>query len=477
MSGVTLYEDQLDLVTRTGRALVQHRSVLMQAATGAGKTRMSLYMIDGAYRKGNTCWFLVPRLELLAQTLETIADYGIPFGVIASGFGPNPIAPVQLGMTPTVARRLDKLTAPKLAFIDECHYGGAELDRIITWLKERGTYIVGLSGTPLKKNGQGMGTWYNHMELGLSVAELIKRKRLSDFRYFAPTQPDLSKVAVKNGDYVPSQLQSFMEEQDALIGDAVSSYQTNAAGLLNVVFATSRKHAGMIAAKFRDRGVAAMTIDGTMDKDQRKKLVLGFARREYTVLINVQLLTFGFDLAQAAQMDVTVEAMSDLNPCKSRAMQGQKWGRPLRMKPNPAIIMDHACNWLEHGFPDDEPAWSLEGSVKRGKGGEKAEPKRQCEIAEGGCGFVHTPAPVCPNCGHVYPIQSRVLQEVEGELAEMDREAARAALAAKKQEQGRSETLADLIKLGQQRGMKNPRGWAMHVFAGRQKKQGARQYG
>lgn len=467
---VQLYDDQADLVGRVRRALGRHRSVLMQAATGAGKTQMSLHMIESAYRKGSSAWFLVPRRELLAQTIETTAGYGLPFGVIAPGYAANPLAPVQIGMTPTVARRLDRLTPPRVCWIDECHYGGAELDRIIEWLKARGVYIVGLSATPLKTNGQGMGLWYDHMEEGLPVAELIRRKRLSEFRYFAPTKPDLSGVAVRNGEYVQSQLQSFMEEQDALIGDAVRTYQQHAAGLLNVVFATSRKHAGIIVDKFRAAGVAAMSIDGTMDKDERRRIVVGFARREFTVLVNVQLLTFGFDLSQAARMNVTVEAMSDLSPGKSLPLMLQKWGRTLRMKPFPAVIMDHANNWQEHGFPDSEREWSLAGAKKRGAGGERSEPTRQCEIGEGGCGFVHRPAPECPNCGRVYPIQSRMLEEVDGELAEIDRDAAEAAMRSRKQEQGQAQKLEDLIRLGQQRGYKNPRAWAMKVYAGRKKK-------
>ena len=464
---VQLYPDQSDLVSRVRQSMRHSKGVLLQSSTGSGKTRMALDMIAGAYAKGSSCVFAVPRKELLSQTIKTISEYGIPFGVISPDHTYNPLAKIQIAMTPTLARRLDRIPAPKILFADEAHYGGAELDRVIDWSRAGGGWRVGLSATPMKTNGKPMGDHYDHMEMGLPMADLIKMKRLSDFRYFAPQQPDLSAVASRNGEYVQSQLAGFMEADRAIIGDAVKTYRELAFGKLNVVFATSRKHAGIIKDTFNAAGITAQMIDGTMGPDERKRIILGFARREYTVLVSVALLTFGFDLAAAAGMDVTVETMSDLCPRKSLPMMLQVWGRVLRMKPDPAIIADHAGNWRENGFPDDPRDWSLDGSKKRATSDDKAEPVRQCDIASGGCGFVHRPAPVCPNCGRVYPVMSREVEHIDGELAEIDRAAM---VRERKQEQGRADSLEALHELAKREG-RNPR-WADHVWNARQMKRG-----
>jgi len=465
---VQLYPDQLDLVSRVRRAMPANKWVLMQSATGSGKTRMALDMIAGAVSKGSRAIFTVPRRELLAQTIETISEYNIPFGVISPDYAPNPFAPIQIAMTPTLARRLDKIQPPKVIFVDEAHFGGAELDRVIEWSKSAGAFGVGLSATPMKTNGKGMGDWYNHMECGLPVSDLIGSGRLSQYRYYAPSAPDLSAIPSSNGDYVAKHLASFMEQESAIIGDAVRTYRDTAAGKLCVVFATSRKHAGLIQQAFQAQGIAAQTIDGTMDAATRKRLILGFARREFTVLINVYLLTFGFDLAQAAGRNVRVEALSDMCPRKSLPLQMQVWGRALRAGDEPAIMLDHANNWREHGFPDSPRDWELTNTRDKRQSGERAEPVRQCSIADGGCGFVHRPAPACPNCGFVYPIQSRMVDEVDGELQEIDRDAAERARIAARQEQGRADTLEALLEIARRTG-KNPR-WAHHVFQARQKK-------
>ena len=73
----------------------------------------------------------------------------------------------------------------------------------------------------------------------------------------------------------------------------------------------------------------------------------------------------------------------------------------------------------------------------------------------------------CGECGHRFAVERRELQQVDGELVEVDREAV---MRERKREQAKAQTLEDLVAVGQRRGMKNPRGWARHVLAARQTK-------
>jgi hypothetical protein len=78
----------------------------------------------------------------------------------------------------------------------------------------------------------------------------------------------------------------------------------------------------------------------------------------------------------------------------------------------------------------------------------------------------------CRECGAPFPVKARELEQVEGELSEV--EVTRLRVEAKRA-QAAAQTLEDLIAEGQRRGFKNPRGWAQHVWDGRQKKRaGAR---
>lgn len=458
---IQLFPDQQRLIDDTRALMRQHKSVLVQAATGSGKTVMAAYMVKAARDKGSRAIMVVPRRELLRQTSETFRKFGIPHTFVAAGHGYCPFERTILATSGTLAKRLDKLPAPQLVFIDETHYGGAELDRIIRHYQQAGAWVLGLSATPVRLDGRGLGCWYQAMSSGPAIHTLIDERRLSDYRLFAPSTPDLSGIKTTAGDYAKGELASFMEQDRVLIGNAVSHYRQHGNGRLNVCYCVSIAHAEIVAGMFNDAGIPAKCITGKMTDDERKAIIRAFARREIRVLTSVDLLTFGFDLSAAAQMDVTVECMSDLRPTKSLALQMQKWGRVLRMKDEPALILDHAGNAAAHGLPDDQREWSLEGRAKRQSSGEKADPVRQC----GKCFYVHRPSPACPKCGYEYPVVAREVEHIDGELMEITAAQQRRQAA---YEQAKAQTLEELIALAKRTG-KNPR-WAYHVYNARRAK-------
>lgn len=457
MTSVTLYPDQAELVERTSQAMRKHKSVLVQAATGFGKTRLAAHMIDRTRLKGNRCGFMAPRRELIRQTVQTMEGFSIPHGAIAAGYRPRPFEKVQLISTGTLSRRMNKAPKLDILFVDECHFGGAELDRIIKHYQAQGAWVIGLSATPMKPSGQGMGEWYEAMVEGPSLRWLMDNNRLSEYRMFMPNSPDLKEIPRANGDYVQKRVNDYMmsdEKGKVIVGNAAKHYKDHAYGKLNVSFCTSVKAAEMTAQMFRDRGIPSAAVHGGMDDAELAKITKAFARRELLNITNAQLLCFGWDLAQASGIDVTVESMSDLSPTKSLPWQMQKWGRVLRMKSDPALIFDHVGNANEHGFPDSDREWTLDAKEKRNGGGEKTEPTRQCTQ----CYMVHRPSPECPGCGFVYPLMSRTVEEVEGELQEVT-----GPVMKKPQQIGiiaRQDGLKGLIKYGKENGYKNPQAWA-----------------
>jgi hypothetical protein len=136
-------------------------------------------------------------------------------------------------------------------------------------------------------------------------------------------------------------------------------------------------------------------------------------------------------------------------------------GRALRIHPGKrrAAILDHVGNVYRHGLPDDEREWSLAGREKRPAAASDAMPVRQC----GECYHVHRPAPACPRCGFQYPVQSREIEEVAGELEQVDVVAIRAK---QKDEIRKARTLEELEAIGRARGFKP--GWAWFTFNSKQ---------
>lgn len=466
MKEITPFPDQFDLINGVRNSMRRYKSVLMQSATGTGKTVMASYMMQQAHGKGSRCIFVLPRRELLRQTAKTLDGYRITYGCIAAGYTDNPFARIRLATSGTLARRLDTIVPPNILFVDECHFGGGDIDRIIKWAKDGGAWVIGLSATPWKLSGKGLGDWFDDMVQGPQIKWLIENRRLSDYRLFAPNRPDLSKIKTTAGDYNKGQLDDMMTADRVLIGNAVKHYREHAMGRLNVAFGTSVKHAEIIAQSFRDAGIPAAHVSGAMDDDEIARRVKAFARRELLVLANCSLLTFGFDLAAAAGVDVTVESMSDLSPTQSLSLQMQKNGRVLRMKDYPALIFDHSGNVDRHGLPDADRQWTLEGREKKKGASERTEPTRQCEC----CYFVDRPKPVCANCGHVFPVKAREIEQIEGELIEIDKNAQIEAKAKERMAQGMAKTYSELVAHFVLKGSKNPHYQAKMIMDARKRK-------
>src|SRR5262249_21158447 len=189
-----------------------------------------------------------------------------------------------------------------------------------------------------------------------------------------------------------------------------------------VVFAVSVKHSEAIVADFVAAGVPAAHIDsGTADHVRRQR-ILDFASGKICVLANVDLISEGFDLSAIANRDVPIEAVIQMRPTQSLSLHLQQLGRALRPKPEPAILLDMAGNILRHGLPDTPHEWTLEPREKKRRGGKPTEPTVQVKQCPN-CFFAHTPGPqACPNCGHPYEINGRTLDEVQGELHEVNKE-------------------------------------------------------
>ncbi len=453
---ISLYPHQDEQINEVRQAMRSHKRVLMQSPTGSGKSVMASAMISAARDKGSRSVFIVPRRELLKQMADTFATFHIPHSFVAPKYPFNPKAKTHIASLQSLKRRLPEMSKPDVVFVDETHFGTNMLNDMVEHYTALGCYIVGLSATPKKMSGQGLECWYDVMVQGKSVRWLMDNGFLSEYRAFAPSKVDLEGIGSSNGDYARGAIDERMSDS-VIIGNAVSHYKRHACGKLNIAYCAGIKSSMKTAEKFISEGIPAAHVDGKTPPDVLRKIISDFAARRILVLCNCDLLTFGFDLAlNAGVKDVTVECMSDLRPTKSLPLQLQKWGRVLRRKDEPALIFDHANNFDTHGLPCQEREWSLASEDKdQREQGERDVEVRQCPI----CYRCHEPTPTCPSCGYEYPIVSREVQELEGELEEVDPKVVRAKRAS---EEYRCETLEDWQALGKERGHKP--GWAFHRF-------------
>jgi superfamily II DNA or RNA helicase len=337
---------------------------------------------------------------------------------------------------------------------------------VIEWALAAGAIVIGLTGTPIRLDGQSLGGLFQDLIEAKSTRWLIDQGRLSDYvAYTVPRLPDLSAIKATAGDFNIAELADAMD-RPTITGDAVAHWRKHAMGLRTVCYCVNVAHSKHTAEAFNAAGIPAVHVDASSTEADIKDACEGLATRRYLVLCNCELVIEGFDLSAQVGLDVTLECCILLRPTQSLARYLQMVFRALRAKPRPAVILDHSGCILRHGLPCDDREWTLAGERKKRKRGEQ-EPDvnvQQC----GHCFHLFRPGvDECPRCGHIVERKERKLVVADGDLEQIDVAAMRKQ---DRQEQGMARGLRDLVSLGVRKGMNHPDRWAAHVFAARSKR-------
>lgn len=437
---------QTDLVSQARASLRQGtRRLLIQSPTGSGKTCLVAHMLAGAAAKGKRAWFVVHRKELLQQAVETfVTAADLHTGIIAAGYPSDAAAPVQVCSVGSLKRRIGKVQPPDLIVFDECHHvPSASWSNISKALPH--AHQIGLTATPQRLDGKGLGQYFDVLLLGPTVATLIEQGYLSPYRLFAPSSIDTSAVRHVAGDFNKAEVATVMGAS-TVVGDAVETYQRHVAGGRALVFVWSLDASRKLADAFTAAGIAAAHVDGETPDDERRWAMAAFRAGDLRVICNVDLFGEGLDVP-------AVDAVFLLRPTDSLGLYLQQCGRGLRPSPGKVSvqIFDHVGNWTRHGLPDEARAWSLEGKPKKPK---EAPGGRRCALC-----FAVSPAGSieCVVCHALFPIKARKIQQRAGELVEADIDALRAHT---KQLERSCLTLQDWQDLAKRLGYKP--GWAFY---------------
>jgi len=435
--------------------------------TAGGKTIVFCHIAEQAAARGNRIMILVHRKELLDQASEKLTEIGTPHGLIRPGRVMTGDL-VQVASVDTVIRRLDRIPPPDIIIIDEAHHciKGNKWGKVAAYYP--GAYLLGVTATPCRTNGDGLGAQYqgyfDRLVCGPSIRELIDRGYLSQpVVYAPPIGIDITGVKTRGGDYAQDDLELRIDKSQ-ITGDAVGHYKKICPGAPAIAFCISIKHAANVAEKFNAAGIPAARLDGTMTNAQRAFRIRALGDGQIKVLTSCEIVSEGTDIP-------IVTAAILLRPTKSLGMFLQQCGRILRIHPEKkeSIILDHVNNTGRHGLVDEVRSWTLaeqERQARRGNGSE-VERVRQCKKC-----FAVFPIHLaaCPQCGEKWIGQERKIDQVQGTLKRLTPEemAEIRARQDRRRTQGRANSLAQLLRLEQIRGYKP--GWANHIWAARQKK-------
>ena len=433
----------------------RHRSVLFVLPTGGGKTVLFSHITEQTAARGNRVCVLVHRQELLRQASASLHQMGVPHGLVAANRSMDLSQPVQVASVQTLARRLHRFPREffRLLVVDEAHHSNAG-----TWARVLEHFhrsrVLGVTATPCRCDGRGLGEWYQAMVQGPTAAWLTEHGYLAPAKVLAPPGFQVQGLRKRMGDFDMTQAGELLQAGQAM-GDCLSHYRQHLDGQTAIAFCCSVAHAEAVAELFNRHGVAAASIDGTMDSATREQLLADLGTGRLKVLTSCALIGEGVDVPSVAGCIL-------LRPTQSVSLHLQMIGRCLRPQEGKrAVILDHVGNVLRLGHHLEDREWTLEGTPKKDR--EAAPSVKICPQC-----FAAMPSgkPKCPDCGHQFVAERRELEHVDGELREVEFQRQRE----QRREQATATTVEQLIEVGKRRGMKNPRGWARHVMAARQAK-------
>lgn len=330
---------------------------LIVLPTGAGK---SLVIAELARIAKGRVMVLAHVKELVEQNHEKYSSYGLEAGIFSASLGKKDWDQKAIfGSVQSVARAPeDFFNGFSLLVIDECHRvaeeGATQYQEVIQKLRAKNPHIciLGLTATPYRL---GLGWIYEYSHIGeqkteqnrffkqcvyeLPISYMIKNKFLTQpVKVDIPvTCYDFSELTEKNRMYTLSEVEELLKNQKRLTPLIVKNIVdiTERFGRKGVmIFSSSIKHAEEILTYLPAND--ARLVVGDTEISERDEIVQDFKDRKFKYLVNVSVLTTGFDAPH-------VDVIAILRPTESNSLYQQIVGRGLRLDPGKTdcFILDY----------------------------------------------------------------------------------------------------------------------------------------
>jgi len=399
------------------KALDKHSNTIVVAPTGAGKTIMMSALIGRRFEDGKKILVMQHRDELVDQNkskFERINPY-ITTSIV-NGTMKNWDGSAVFSMVQTISRERNLRDRPvfDMVVVDESHHAAADTYvRVIDAVKEDNpdAEIVGFTATPNRGDGKGLRNVFSNCSHQIEITTLIREGFLVAPRTYVidcGVKDQLDKVTRKGNDFDMDEVEAIMNRR-VINNKVVEEWFKYASDRKTVVFCSTIKHAEDLTKEFLLEGINADIVTGEMPKPERAQILHDLAHGDVQVVVNVAVLTEGFDAPPVSCVVLT-------RPCSQKGTMVQMIGRGLRTV-NPeefpdvvktdCIVLDFGTSILTHGSLEDSV--NLDDREQKGEAPTKICPSCDAEIPMG--------TKICQFCGHLF--ESEKLEKAELERFEM----------------------------------------------------------
>jgi len=320
---ISLRDHQSDALDHLKALRDQGKTIaLITHATGTGKTHVA---IADAKRLGLRTLYLAHRKAILSQTQDRLNDLWPEVdSCIYSQRNGKPHTHVVLSTVQAISANLDTFDEREFGYIiiDESHHAAADTYRqVVSYF--RAQFILGLTATPERHDGQSLLEIFQTCAHRLSLEDAIERQLLVPIRCVrVKTNVDLNNIRYNGVDYRPRDLgeRLLIPDRDRLI---VDTYLAHAATKRAVCFCINVDHAEAVAHTFRQNGVSADHVSGRMAEPRRQQVLAAYRAGKIQVLCACDLLNEGWDSPET-------EVLLMARPTLSKVVYVQQLGRGTR---------------------------------------------------------------------------------------------------------------------------------------------------
>lgn len=318
---------------------------LLYHATGTGKT---VTAVMDAKCCGGRVLFVAHTMELVNQAFATFESLwnDVSVGKFADSIR-DIESHVVCGSIQSVALNLDMFKDDDFDYIiiDEAHHASADTyQKVLAYFKPK--FILGLTATPERADDTNILEIFKNTAHKLDIQTAVEIGVLVPVRCIRiHTNIDMTKVRFNSVQYNIRDLdvKICVTERNKLIVDTWLEYVKSRR---TVVFCVSVKHAEQVAQLFKDAGVSAVAVSGSMKTSERNEQLAKFANGDVKVLCACDLLNEGWDCPQT-------EVLFMARPTMSKVLYTQQLGRGMRNSEGKdhLMVIDFVDNASQYNAP------------------------------------------------------------------------------------------------------------------------------
>lgn len=329
---------------------------LLVLPTGSGK---SIVIAELVKQLGEPVLVFQPSKEILEQNVAKYRSYGFPCGIYSASAGVKRLHDVTFATIGSVVKKTHLLERFRYVIVDECHLvnsKGGMYENLITTL---GVPVIGLTATPYRlgrdMDGYSILKFLTRTRPRIfdTVVYHVQNRRLFDDGHLCPLTYHVVK-AFNRQNLQPNTTGSDYTDASVRAEYRASGFEAKVVKVVNRVFEVGRKNALVFTRFVQEAEIVVRNVPGaaivtaeTPDKE-RDRVIRGFKQGWIRCVVNVGILTTGFDYPE-------LEAVVIARPTRSLGLYYQMIGRAMRPHPGKAdaLVIDLGGNFDLFGKIED----------------------------------------------------------------------------------------------------------------------------